>query len=117
MNRSAAVPSGLFQPQTLEVDENIFDKNLRIIDDHGDGDQALPLYRQIESRQSLLPEPELPSVTIVPDTGMCVKTKNIEGRKFFINVCKINAIPPARPISEENLQNIIANEDYSSDYK
>ena len=116
MNRSAAAPSGLFQPQTLDVDENIFDKNLRIIDDQRDGDQV-PLCRQIGNRPSLLPQPELPSVTIVPDTGLCVKTKNIAGKKFFINVCKINAIPPARPISEEALQDIIASEDYSSDYK
>ena len=48
---------------------------------------------------------------------MCVKTKNIEGKKFFLNVCKINAIPPARPISEEALQTILVNEDYATDYK
>jgi len=116
MNRSNAVPSGLFQPQTLDVDENIFDKNLRIIDGHNESDQT-PLFRQLDSRPTLLPEPELPSVTVVPDAGMCVKTKNFEGKKFFINVCKIQAIPPAKPISEENLQLIIASEDYTSDYR
>lgn len=116
MNRSKAVPSGLFQPQTLEVDEKIFDKNLRIVEDL-DNDQAF-MYRPLDKKAtSLLPEPELPSVTIAPDSGMCVKTKNIEGEKFFINVCKIQAIPPARPIDEERLQNIIASEDYTSDYK
>ena len=81
MNRSNAVPSGLFQPQTLDVDENIFDKNLRIIDGHNESDQT-PLFRQLDSRPTLLPEPELPSVTVVPDAGMCVKTKNFEGIKF-----------------------------------
>lgn len=117
MNRSNAVPSGLFQPQTLDVDENIFDKNLRIIDGHEESDPTLPMFRQLDSKPTLLPEPELPSVTVVPDSGMCVKTKNFEGKKFFINVCKIQAIPPAKPISEENLQSIIASEDYTSDYR
>ena len=49
--------------------------------------------------------------------GMCVKTKNIAGDKVFINFCKVNAIPPAKPISENALQDIIANENYDSDYR
>ena len=44
-------------------------------------------------------------------------TKTFSGQKFFINVCKIQAIPPAKPISEDNLQSIIAEENYTSDYR
>ena len=81
MNRSNAVPSGIFQPQTLDVDENIFDKNLRIIDDGLDQSElsAVPSIRP-HHQPTLLPEPELPSITVVPDSGMCVKTKNFEGK-------------------------------------
>ena len=34
MNASRSKNSGVFQPQTLDVDESIFDKNLKIIEDH-----------------------------------------------------------------------------------
>ena len=78
MNRSNAVPNGLFQPQTLDVDENIFDKNLRIIED-GNCEHHPTLI----NTNKILPEPELPSITVVPETGMCVKTKNFEGNLYF----------------------------------
>ena len=42
---------------------------------------------------------------------------NIAGEKVFLNFCKVNAIPPAKPITEDALQEIIANEDYNSDYR
>ena len=51
------------------------------------------------------------------DPGMCVKTKNIAGDKVFLNFCKVHAIPPAKPISENALQDIIAHENYNSDYR
>ena len=70
-----------------------------------------------DDKKSLLPEEELPSIAVVPDPGMCVKTKNIAGDKVFINFCKVNAIPPAKPISENALQDIIASENYDSDYR
>ena len=57
------------------------------------------------------------SFTVIPDPGLCVKTKNVQSTKFFINVCKVEAIPPAKPITEEALQAIIASDDYNTDYK
>ena len=48
---------------------------------------------------------------------MCVKTKNLKSAKVFINICKIQEIPPAPPLSEEKLKNVIAMEDYSSDFR
>lgn len=120
MNTNKKIPGGLFQPQTLEVDDQLFDQNLRIVDTPTASNAALglPTNDLFKPRKNeLLPEPELPSITVVPDPGMCVKTKNINGEKVFINFCKVLSIPPAKPISEEALQDIIANEDYDSDYR
>ena len=119
MNTSKKVPGGFFQPQTLEVDEHIFDKNLRIVEDIlGDANEN-PFLKQDKVLESnpLLPEPVLPTITIIPDPGLCVKTKNVQGTKVFINVCKIEAIPPAKPITEEALQAIILSDDYNANYK
>lgn len=118
MNISKKVPGGLFQPQTLEVDERIFEKNLRLVDETlvNDNDKLF-LEKPELNKNSLIPEAVLPSISVIPDPGLCVKTKNVEGIKVFINVCKVEAIPPARPISEEALQNIIISEDYNTDYK
>jgi len=111
--------SGVFQPKTLEVDESLFDKSLRIIDSSGPlstvNNPSFAVRK--DEKKNLLPEEDLPSVAVVPDPGMCVKTKNIAGEKVFLNFCKVNAIPPAKPISEDALQEIIANENYDSDYR
>ena len=48
---------------------------------------------------------------------MCIKTKNVNGEKVFINLCKILEIPPAPPLSEEKLKEIIASEDYNADFR
>lgn len=103
-----------FLPQTLEVDEQIFDRNLKIVED---ANQMYSKASTVKQRQQLLPEKPMPSVQVCPDPGMCVKTKNVAGQKVFVNLCKIQEIPPARPISEERLQEIILSEDYSSDYR
>lgn len=109
-----------FLPQTLEVDERLFDKSLRIVgNDNASSSDNEVLVRQ-DQRKNILQattDPALPAITVIPDAGMCVKSKNVQEQKFFINFCKINAIPPARPISEEALQAIIASEDYATDYK
>jgi len=122
MNSSKQVPGGFFQPPTLEVDEQIIDRNLRFFDSSGSSGSLnndpslLPMFRQGDQKK-LLPEPELPSIAVVPDPGMCIKTKNVKGEKVFINVCRVHAIPPPKPISEEALQDIITSEDYDSDYR
>ena len=48
---------------------------------------------------------------------MCIKTKNVNGEKVFINLCKILEIPPAPPLPEEKLKEIIASEDYNADFR
>ena len=42
--------------------------------------------------------------------GICVKTKNRDGKKVFVNLCKISEIPPPIKISEEELIKIIESE-------
>ena len=109
MNRSQKT-EGLFQPQTLDVDETIMDKSLRIVDD-------LPVAPKIHNAPILPSDRTLPVVQVTPNPGLCVKTKNLDGVKVFINLCKILEIPPPPPLSEEKLQDIIANEDYGTDFR
>ena len=59
----------------------------------------------------------IPIFKVTPTPGMCIKTKNVKDEKVFINLCKIQEIPPAPPLSEEKLKDIIASEDYSSDFR
>lgn len=123
MNRGKS--GGLFQPQTLDIDESIFDRNLKIVTGAADGQEdatASPFFTGAApsqpKRATLLPaDPGCPSLEVTPVAGFCVKTKNLAGEKVFLNVCRIGEIPPAKPISEEQLQKLIAEEDYASDYR
>ena len=36
---------------------------------------------------------------------------------MFINICKIQEIPPPPPLTEDKLKEIISNEDYSTDFR
>ncbi len=109
-----------FQPQTLDVDERILNRNLLVMG--GDGHQETefsPVFKETPSKVTLVPDSDslLPSVTVTPDPGFCVKTRNVSGKKVFINVCKVAEIPPAPHITEEKLRGMIASEDYDSDYR
>ena len=57
------------------------------------------------------------SIQVTPEPGLCVKTKNVSGEKVFVNICQIQEIPPAPPLTEERLQEIILSDDYTADYK
>jgi len=121
--------TGAFQPQTLDVDETIFDKNLKIIDDNELDDNISGLFpgmtknenasaaQKYKMQRKLLPQDEYPTVQVTPTPGMCIKTKNVKDEKVFINLCKIQEIPPAPPLSEDKLKDIIASEDYSADFR
>jgi len=127
MNRSAKT-EGLFQPQTLDVDESIINNALKIVDDGpvapsaGGGGMPFPMAAaktgsKFNPKNPLLPTENIPVIKVTPNPGLCVKTKNIDGHKVFINVCKIQEIPPPPPLSEAKLKEIIANEDYSTDFR
>ena len=70
MNVAKKNPGGIFQPQTLEVDERIFDKNLRIVDEINEANVSSQLFEKSkDSKTSLLPETPLPSLSVIPDPG------------------------------------------------
>ena len=118
MNRDAR--GGVFQPAKLEVDGDILQSQLQIVPlPSGIDAEAGRLFGAPAKTPTLSATDAalLPAFDVTPEPGMCVKTRNLAGEKVFVNVCKINEIPPARPITEEQLQGIIAAEDYATDFK
>jgi len=121
--------SGGFLPQTLDVDDSIIDNNLKIIESKELEDKITGIFpglvnnanastaKHYKNDRKLLPTDEYPTVQVTPTPGMCVKTKNVNSEKVFINLCKILEIPPAPPLSEEKLKEIIASEDYNADFR
>ena len=61
--------SGVFQAKTLEVDESLFDKSLRIIDSGGPSSGMVNNPTCFDEKKTLFPEQDLPSVAVVPDPG------------------------------------------------
>ena len=118
MNRDAR--GGVFQPAKLEVDGDILQSQLQILPlPSGIDAEAGRLFAAPAKPPTLTATDAalLPAFDVTPEPGMCVKTRNLAGEKVFVNVCKINEIPPARPITEEQLKSIIAAEDYTTDFK
>ena len=109
-----------FAPARLEVDPSILDTNLLVVGGRDEEQLAsllppslLPTSK-VEELDSLLPAPDYPSVTAVPRPGICVKTRNAAGAKFFLNLCKLAEVPPPPPMEAAELERMIAEEDYSN---
>ena len=107
---------GNFQPAKLDVESSILDSNLKIINDSDPLDSLFPGMNQPKKKvlDSLVPQAEYETTKVVPKPGLCVKTKNAGGSKFFINICKLTEIPPPPPIDESELAKMIESEDYSN---
>ena len=104
-----------FQPAKLDVDPSILDSNLMMVQGEDDPLSSLfPSQPKKNPLSSLLPEDEFESVTVVPKPGLCVKAKNKDGTKFFINICKLAEIPSPPPIEESELAKVISEEDYTN---
>ena len=110
------MPGGNFQPAKLDVESGILDSNLKIINDSDPLDSLFPGLAQPKKNalDSLVPQSEYQTTQVVPKPGLCVKTKNAVGTKFFINICKLAEIPPPPPIDESELAKMIESEDYSN---
>ena len=111
-----------FQPAKLDVDPTILDSNLMVVDQPNDPFSSLfpspPRQKKgLETLQTLLPGAQYDTTMVVPKPGMCVKTKNAAGTKFFINLCKLSEIPAPPPIEESELSRIISSEDYTSPWR
>ena len=107
---------GNFQPARLDIESSILDSNLKIISESADPlDSLFPGLGNTKKPglDSLVPSEEYQSTKVVPRPGLCVKTKNAAGTKFFINICKLAEIPPPPPIEESELAKMIESEDYS----
>lgn len=110
--------TGNFQPAKLDVDSSILDSGLKIVDDPEDQiSQLFPSSQKNNNPINTLlsaGEAEYQTATVVPKPGICVKTKNATGNKFFINLCKLAEIPAPPPIEESELTRLIESEDYTN---
>ena len=80
--------TGVFQPQTLDVDETIFDKNLKIIDDNELDDNISGLFpgmtknenasaaQKYKMQRKLLPQDEYPTVQVCKNSRRPKLTPN-----------------------------------------
>ena len=107
-----------FQPARLDVDPTILDSNLMFVS-NPEAEQLNSLFPSLgpstpSPLSSLMPEDDFPSSTVIPKPGLCIKTKNNAGAKFFINMCKLAEIPPPPPMEESELTRMIETEDYTS---
>uniref|UniRef100_A0A2R5LCR6 PIH1 domain-containing protein 1 n=1 Tax=Ornithodoros turicata TaxID=34597 RepID=A0A2R5LCR6_9ACAR len=65
--------------------------------------------------KSMSKAPEgIKSKTIKPDPGFCVKLKDKDGKKIFINLCHTPHLPEPKGISDEELLKILESEDPTS---
>lgn len=107
--------AGSFQPAKLDVDSSILDSKLSIVSSEQDEiDSMFSQMNQAPKIETLVPETEYASVTVCPKPGLCVKTKNSKGQKFFLNLCRVDQVPAPTPIKEEELERMIAEEDYTN---
>ena len=75
MTQHRSKSNGVFQPQTLDVDESIFDKNLKIVDDQELDDQLTGIFpgltknanvskSKFKPERKLLQQEEYPAVQV-----------------------------------------------------
>lgn len=86
----------------LDVDSSIVENNLRIADDSNEN-ELNKLFGNAT--------PNYPSKVVKPFPGFCVKTRELKsGNKIFVNICKTDAIPPPKDVSQDELIDIISSD-------
>lgn len=105
-----------FQPAKLDVDPSLLDSQLSFVQASAENemDQLFGQMNQNNKIETLMPEEEYSSVKVYPKPGICIKTKNDKGIKFFLNLCRVDEIPAPTPMKEDELERMIAEEDYSN---
>ncbi|XP_078000414.1 PIH1 domain-containing protein 1-like [Glandiceps talaboti] len=73
------------------------------------------LLLQASELQGLNPEQAPAFNTVAPEPGFCLKTKNGDGEKVFINICQSPQIPAPQEVSEAQLT-VLLDADHS-DYR
>jgi len=114
MNRS----NSSFQPAKLDVDSTLLDKSLHFVSNPEEEElnslfSSISTNNKVQEMDNLVPEPTYPTIMVTPSPGICIKTKTESGQKFFLNLCKLNEIPPPPPITAKELEDVISREDYS----
>jgi len=106
-----------YQPAKLDVDSSLLDSQLSFVQNSTEDEIDKLFFNQMKQDnkiETLIPEEEYSSVTVYPKPGLCVKTKNDKGMKFFLNLCRVDEIPAPTPMKEEELERMIAEEDYEN---
>ncbi|XP_045768080.1 PIH1 domain-containing protein 1-like [Maniola jurtina] len=89
---------------TLEVDPTIMENNMRIVKEN-----------PVEEELNKLLADTVPSQTVKPRPGFCVKTfTKPDNKKVFVNICLTEAIPSPVDISNAELMQILNSDDPSS---
>lgn len=100
------------KPIFLDADPSIVENNLRFVTNPEE--EELNKFLGVAA-------PSPPGKVIKPYPGLCIKTKEVgTDQKIFINLCKTDAIPPPRDISETEVISIIETEflqDKECDFK
>lgn len=87
------------KPVFLDADPSIMENNLNFVKE--------PDEEEINKIFGFSPS-TLETKIIKPFPGLCIKTREIDSnQKIFINVCKTDAIPPPKNISEEEISIIL----------
>lgn len=84
----------------LEVDTSIRDKNLLIAKN---SDEEEEFHKFLNSTGI----GQLPSITVKPTPGFCVKSHEKNGKKVFINFCQTDKIPAPKDITESELVELL----------
>lgn len=87
------------KPVFLDADPSIIENNLNFIKE--------PADEEVNKVFGFSPS-SLESKVVKPFPGLCIKTREIDtNQKVFINVCKTDAIPSPKDVSEEEINTML----------
>ncbi|XP_022128675.1 PIH1 domain-containing protein 1 [Pieris rapae] len=89
----------------LEVDPTIMEQTMRIIKENPMEDELNKLFAKTDN---------YPYKIVQPTPGFCVKSFTKNNKKLFVNVCRTDAIPCPKDISNEELMQILSSDNPSS---